>query len=184
MVKLIVKGKRAKQGTDRRGKAKARLETKIFGLARREWLFLIKFFALFLIPYALIHIIDLGWLTSAIASTESWLFNAAGIPSSVVGSEIIAAGTSYTIIADCTGLVMVAMLFALLWATPLKDKRRWLFLAIGVPFLLLFNLARLFVTLWAGVALGPVALEAVHLCFWFVDAAAAVAVWAKAAELW
>jgi len=180
----MVKGKRAKRGTGRGDKTRARPEAKIFGLARHEWLFLAKFFILFAIPYALIHVIDLGWLTRAIASIESGLFNAAGIPSSAVGSEVIAAGANYTIIADCTGLVMVAMLFALLWATPLKDKRRWLFLAIGAPFLLLFNFARLFITLWTGIALGPTALETVHLGFWFVDAAAAVAVWAKAAELW
>jgi len=165
------------------GKKKAKAQTTL-GLAPREWLFLAKFFVFFSVPYVLIHLIDLGWLSGIVAVAETALFNAAGIPSSASGSQIFCAGMNYAIIADCTGLVMIFMLFALLWATPLKGRRRWLFLAVGIPLLLIFNIFRLFLTLYAGVAFGAGALDAVHLGFWFVDAGVVVALWAKAAELW
>ncbi|MCX6767450.1 MAG: exosortase/archaeosortase family protein [Candidatus Micrarchaeota archaeon] len=165
----------AKQGTH----TKAR----VFGLARHEWVFFLKFAALFAIPYFFIHFVDLGPLTASIAGAESVFLSAAGTPARAVGSTVLAAGREFEIVADCTGLVMIIMLAALLWSTPVRRERRWLFLAAGAPFLFVFNLLRLFFTLWVGAALGGLAGEAVHVALWFVDAAVVIALWAKAAEV-
>ena len=166
----------------KKGKKHARTENRALGLARHEWVFLAKFAAFFSVPYALLHVLDLRLLTQPIASFESAFFNAAGVPSSAAASIIFAAGREFEIIPDCTGLVMVILLFALLWSTPIEEKRRRPFFAAGSIFLLAFNLARLFFTLWAGVAWGNAALEAVHVALWFVDSAVVLAVWAVAAE--
>ncbi len=168
----------------RAGKEKSEDGKRILGLARNEWRFLAKFAALFSVPYIMMRFIDLGWLTVLVAGVEGFLFNAAGIPSSVNASILVITGREYEIIPDCTGLVMIIMLSALLWSAPVTRKRRWLFMAAGIPFLFAFNLARLFFTLWTGTVVGGAALDAVHVFLWFVDAGVVVGVWAKAAELW
>jgi len=87
--------------------------------------------------------------------------------------------SGFEIIADCTGLVMVVLLFALLYSTESKaDKPREL--AFYAPFLLAFNLVRLFATLLAHYHLGEAGFEAVHAALWFVDSGVVLWCWSRA----
>jgi len=157
-------------------------ERRFLGLSAGEWIFLARFAGLFSIPYLGMRFSDLAWLTSPVAGAEGFLLNALGLPSSMNDSIITLAGKEYEIIPDCTGLVMIIMLFALLWSTPVKQERKWFFMAFGAPFLLAFNLLRLALTIWMDAVLGVG--EGAHVVFWLVDAGAVVGMWAKAAELW
>lgn len=139
--------------------------------------FLVRFFPVMAVLYALILLIPLPWLYSGIASLEAGFLNGAGIYSVSDGALIHTGAASFEIVAECSGLVMVAMLIALFYASK---TRKWNWLIGGIVFLLLFNLLRLFATLYAGAAFGQGALDVVHPALWFVDAGLVLAVWAKA----
>ena len=120
------------------------------------------------------------WLSRGLAGVEGALLAASGVPVLVDGALLHAGGASFEIVAECSGLVMAAMLIALFFAS---GCRRWGWLAGGVAFLLLFNVARLWFTLYAGAVWGQGALDVVHPVLWFVDAGIVLALWAKAEEL-
>lgn len=150
-------------------------------LKKSELEFLGRFFLLFFIPYILLHVADVSPLSSAIAGVESSALSAAGFPASSSGSLLFVGESVYEIVPDCTGLVMVILLFALLYSTPLDSNRRLRGLLVFTPLLLAFNLARLAVTLLTGAWFGPTALEGAHVLLWFVDSAVVLLAWGRAA---
>jgi exosortase/archaeosortase family protein len=146
--------------------------------------FLVRFLPAFFIPYLLIHFIPLEPLNSAVASTQNAFFDAAGFETELDGSLLVIRGATearYRIITDCSGLVMVFLFAALLYAS----KPSWKALLIYSPLLLAFNLLRLFITLFAGVQHPPL-FEATHAFFWFVDSGVVLLAWSHATgvRLW
>ena len=154
--------------------------TFLFGQKAKE--FLLRFFVAFAALFLLVEAIKLPFLYEAIASFEAAALSSFGIAAVSQGAFIHATNASFEIVAECSGLVMVSMLAALLFASKAKNSLQWL--VAGGVFLFLFNLLRLFATLYAGVAWGPYALDVVHALLWFVDAGVVVAIWGKAEKFW
>ncbi|MFQ5405958.1 MAG: archaeosortase/exosortase family protein [Candidatus Micrarchaeia archaeon] len=170
---------------------KKRKALKKFSLRESEKQFLIKFFLIFFALFLLIHAFDLAPFTSdvstslktAIASLEQKLLHFAGFQV-FRNAEVLYAGVdAYQVVIECTGLVLVALLAALLYSTDLKEKERRRALLLYTPFLLVFNIARLFVTLYSGVAFGRQTLEIVHPVLWIVDSLVVLALWAFSAKI-
>ena len=110
-----------------------------------------------------------------IAGTQAnWLYSA-GIDAFAEGSVVHANGSQFEIVNECSSLVMIALLAALLFAGGKKSD--WKALAIGVPLLFAFNLLRLFATIAIGASFGDGALDPVHYLLWIVDAGLVLAVW-------
>ncbi|VVB67225.1 Transmembrane exosortase (Exosortase_EpsH) [Candidatus Norongarragalina meridionalis] len=144
--------------------------------------FVLKFALLFGIPYILIHVVDIGLATNAVASVEAAMFRTGGFAVSQNAALLFVEGFPFEIVADCTGLMMVFLLLALLWATPVEEKRRVRAFLIWTPFLLGFNLLRMFVTLYVGFS-APSLMDVAHVVLWFVDAGVVILIWMHEAEV-
>lgn len=154
------------------------------GLSKEQKQFLWRFPPLFVIPYAVMRFIPLDFLTRPIAFLESFALNAFGFQTQVFGSTILSQKTVFTIIPDCSGLVMVILFLALYYSTKTRrysiKENEPAALAPYVLFLLAFNLLRLFVTLAVGLSYGGNALDKTHMALWFVDSAVVMLAWAHA----
>ncbi|MBI5226750.1 hypothetical protein HY994_05990 [Candidatus Micrarchaeota archaeon] len=142
--------------------------------------FALRFAFFFGIPYALLHVLPLGGFLDVIAFIESVGLHALGVASVVFGSFLSANSAWFQIVSDCSGLVMVSLLFGLLWSTPVAKTVRERFFLRWAPLLLVYNLVRLLVVLYVGGTLGMRAMDAVHLGLWLVDAALVLGIWWKA----
>ncbi len=156
-------------------------------LTREQKYFLTRFPLYFIPPYVAIHLLDLSWLTKAIAFVESSLLASAGVQNTLYGSFIDTGSVLFQIVVDCSGLVMITLFIALVYsAKPFgkqgkrrsedSQKSRYAFLAF-VPVIFLFNLIRLFFTLLTGVLFGPQVLSIIHFALWFVDAGFVFLLW-------
>lgn len=151
-------------------------------IGNREKSFFVKFIAAFFLLYALLYVFDLRFLTNFIASVQSQALALTGFPNSLDGSVISIPGRAvFEVVRECTGLVMIFMLAALLYAT--RTKSSLYYFAIFAPLLFVFNVVRLFATFYVGASLGIQAMEVAHVLLWFVDAAAVFFLWAIAAEV-
>jgi len=138
--------------------------------------FLARFFPAMILLYAAILLFPQPELYAHIASFEAGALNALGVPAASQGSHIYAGNAAFVIVAECSGLVMIAMLIALFFAS---QSAKWKDLAVGIAFLLVFNLLRVLVTVYSGAVMGQNALDIVHPALWFVDAGVVMAIWAK-----
>jgi len=148
--------------------------------------FLASFLVLFFVPFALIHVVPMGFANEAVAGSEEFLLSTLGYQVEQSGSLLrIGAESYFDIIADCTGAVMVILFFALLYSTPC-DCNRLRALAIYSPLLLGFNLLRLLVTLLTHYHYGLAAFDLAHVALWFVDSGVVLACWSHATgvKLW
>ncbi len=173
-------------------------------LTEQQTHFLTHFPLYFIPPYIAIHLLNLSWLTDAIAFIESSLLASAGVENSLYGSFIDVGNILFEIVVDCSGLVMITLFLALVYSAKpfgksskdgklgkdgkldkgskvskqvqVKQKTSYAFLAF-VPAIFLFNLIRLFFTLWTGVAFGPQVLSIVHFALWFIDAGFVFLLW-------
>ncbi len=142
--------------------------------------FALRFAFFFGLPYLLLHVLPLGFLLDLIAAIESVGLHALGVGSVVFGSFLSANSAWFAIVPDCSGLVMVSLLFGLLWSTPVSIAVRERFFAIWAPALLAYNLVRLLVVLYVAGTYGMGAMDPVHLGLWLVDAALVFGIWWKA----
>ncbi len=138
--------------------------------------FLFRFLSIFFFLFLLLFLFELNWLTRWIAGVETGLLNYVGVPASQEGSYILMGPYLVHIVPECTGLVMVFLLAALLYATRIPELQRRKALVVFTPFLLLFNLLRLLATLlvfyyWQAL------FGAVHVFLWFVDSALVLGLW-------
>lgn len=153
-------------------------------LSGRERSFLFKFLGSFFIIYAAIYAADYLLpgvfvpLERVIALSEASFLSSMEIPATAVGTTVFAAGISFSMAIECTGLVMTAMLLCLLYATDQKQKKIAYGLLLGIPIIFLFNLARVLLTLLVAITYGNATFEAVHALLWFVDALVVIAIWA------
>jgi len=143
--------------------------------------FLARFLFFFFIPFAVIHLVDASFLNAAVASVEQVLLSFLGYDVVAAGPDLLVDGTPFRIVVDCTGLVLVLLLFALLFSTPLKNSVRVRAIIVFTPFLLFFNALRLLLTLSVGAVLGQAVLEVVHVLLWFVDSAVVFFIWMQVA---
>jgi len=147
-------------------------------LSQIEKNFLLKFFAGFSLLYLLVQILPLEAFLQWLASTEAVLLNSAGVNALASATIISTPAIEFEIIRDCSGLLMVALLAALLYATNSRNSLKTLLLF--APLLVAFNLFRLLITLFVGTRFGSGALEAVHFSLWIVDSLIVLLIWARA----
>ena len=141
-----------------------------------EKAFLARFFIIFFALFAILLFAPPVPLNSAIAGIEASLMHSSGVPVAVDGTVLSLGASSAEIVNECSGLVMVILLASLLYSSDIPENRRRLALLAFTPFLLLFNIARLYATLYAYFAAHQL-FEAVHVILWFVDSAVVLACW-------
>lgn len=157
-------------------------QNKWFGLLTpAEIAYLTKFLVIFGGLFLLIEILPLTPLLIAIASFETLLMNALGVQAYSVGQLVYTANAVFLIAPECSGLVMGAMLTALVFSTKVSNKGRAL--ALFIPVLFLFNLIRLAATIDAGAIWGVQTMETVHAALWVVDTALVFLIWTKLVSL-
>ncbi|MFH1106616.1 MAG: archaeosortase/exosortase family protein [Candidatus Micrarchaeota archaeon] len=138
--------------------------------------FLARFLAIFFGLFAVLLLADLRALNEAIASVQAGLLALSGLPVVQHGILLSSGNSAATIVNECSGLVMVILLAALLYASQMPESRRRRTLLIFTPFLLAFNIARLFLTLRAFFTAGAL-FDYVHVLLWFVDSAVVLSIW-------
>lgn len=135
---------------------------------------LAKFLTFFFIPFFLIHVVDFSLLTSFLANLEGFLLSLAGFNTIVSGSLMIVNSTPFLITVDCTGLVLIILLFALFLSTKVGNA---LYFILFSALLLVFNVVRLLLTLEVGGVFGLNAMESTHVFLWFVDSGVVFLIW-------
>lgn len=138
-----------------------------------------KFLILFFTPFTLIHFIDLSFLTSLLSSLEGFFLSNLGFQVFVSKSLLTINSTPFLITVDCTGLVLIILLFALFLSTNTGSLRQFL---IFSALLFLFNIIRLLLTLEVGGTYGLNAMESTHIFLWFVDSAVVFLIWLGVGE--
>lgn len=161
-----------------------------FSLQEGEKKFLIVFLGSFTALYLIVQILPIAPLLEGLASLEAKMLNFAGANASSAQTIIFTPSMEFEIIRDCSGLVMIALLAALLLASnanvpklkpdPGNSLKTLLFFA---PLLLAFNVLRLLATLFVGAQLGRGVLEAVHFSLWIVDSVVVLLIWAKSQQM-
>jgi exosortase/archaeosortase family protein len=86
-----------------------------------------------------------GWelLTGATAAVSGACARAVGLQATVVGSMIMLPSRSLQIDPGCTAVTLLAVYLALIFAYPVSNRMRLLAIAVGVPVLLMANIARI-----------------------------------------
>jgi exosortase/archaeosortase family protein len=130
---------------------------------KKQALFLVKFFAIFFVLQAIILFLSLNFLEQSLASFEAGLLGL-----QVNGNTVFVNGNSFSVDANCTGLLSVAILAAIVFSLrkPKLEKKFLVFFVSGA-LLLLLNVPRLFFVLWAAKEYGVSVAEAVHELSWF-----------------
>ena len=105
-----------------------------------------RFAAAFLVLAGAIIAIDSvgGWRSSrlALATTVTRLSGATGVAAVQAGTLIRVPGRTLSIDLACTAIFIVALYVALIAAYPVSKRARLVGIAIGVPVIIAFNVAR------------------------------------------
>lgn len=154
-------------------KAVAHSEMRKKEFRKKAAVFLIKFFLIYAVLQALLFVFPIMPLLEFIAGTEaSWL----GLQSQ--GNIVMANSHGFEIAENCSGLVSVSVLAAIVFSLSRPElHRKILLFAAGALFLFPLNLLRVYFVLLAAVKIGPGIAEALHVATWFVTSAAIIAVW-------
>ncbi len=86
-----------------------------------------------------------GWdvLTGATATVSGAGARAVGLQATVVGSMIMLPSRSLRIDPQCTAVTLLAVYVALIFAYPVSSRMRLLAILVGVPVLIVANIARI-----------------------------------------
>jgi len=143
------------------------------GFAGKAAVFLTKFFAIYAVLQLLILFAPLGPLKEFIASVEAGLLGA-----EAYGSLVILGGHRFEIVANCTGLMGISVLAAIIFSLRQPETRKKLAL-VGAGTLVLFplNIVRVYFVLLAATAFGAEIAEALHVVSWFGVSAAILLLW-------
>ena len=140
---------------------------------RKELIFLVKFFAIYLVLQAMILMAPLGWLQNFIASLEAGLL---GLESTA--NAIQAGGGTFVIAANCTGLVSASILAAVVFSLKKPEfKKKLLVFAAGTVALMLLNIVRIYLVLLVATSFGTALADTAHTISWFTTAALVLVAW-------
>ncbi len=160
-----------------------------FSLSPSERAFLLRFFLCFFALYLALLALDFyaPALTlpakSFVAQSELVMLRAAGFPVSLDGLVIHSQGSAYLIVVECTGLVLVMLLFSLLFASRLHKKKLFSHFVPYSVFLFAFNIVRVLLTISVGLSFGDAALDAVHVSLWLFDSLLVLWLWMRTAGI-
>ncbi|HLC48083.1 MAG TPA: archaeosortase/exosortase family protein [Candidatus Norongarragalinales archaeon] len=148
-------------------------------LKKGEIGFLAKFLALISILFLLLKTVQMGFLLEWIASWEYGALRFLNLPAILDGATIALPSVKIRIVPECSGLFMPILLAALLWSTKIEAGKRIRYMLIFTPLLFLFNLIRLFATIFT-LAVAPGLFDLMHITLWFVDSAIVLLIWMDA----
>jgi exosortase/archaeosortase family protein len=104
-------------------------------------------------------------ITALLARATGALARLAGTPVEVTGSLLYADGYGLEVIWQCSGATPMAVFVAAVAAFPSSWRAKLVGWAIGLPLLVVANLARLLTLLWVGMH-HPHAFDTMHLRVW------------------
>ena len=140
---------------------------------KKAILFLIKFFVIYAVLQFLILVLPIGFIENGIAEIEA---NAIG--EGAEGNLIELEGHSFQIVPNCTGLVGISVLAAIIFALRKpKLKKKLALLCIGALILFPLNLLRIYFVLWVSIIYNPEIGETLHMTTWFIAAGAILVIW-------
>ena len=144
--------------------------------------FLLRFLILFTPLYALIELTTIYYsnntLTQLITQLQHFLLQYIGITTTTTNNLLFLNQTTFEIIPDCTGLMLIAMLASLLYATrSVKIEHKIKTLLFGGAALLIFNQIRLLTTLILFFLHGQNTFELVHFALWIIDSLLVLGIW-------
>ncbi len=131
--------------------------------------FFLKFVILFLFFQYILFTIDLSLVEKGLAQTISTITNYPAIENKIYTETQV-----FEIGPNCTGLLTLAILIALLLSleVPKKETKVKIFL-VGLPIVLLTNLARIYLLLYVP----KKEIFLVHTITWFLNAFVILAIW-------
>ena len=138
---------------------------------KKIYLFLVKFFVIFIILSTIIEFLHLSFLTEFIT-----FISASYLGLDFVGSVVFVGATNFIVTNSCTGLVSGVILIALLFAGKKPALTKKLFLtAFGISLLLLINIPRvMIVLLFAKIGFDA---ELIHTLTWFFMSGIVLLIW-------
>lgn len=140
---------------------------------KKAMLFLAKFFIVYLVLQYLILLAPLDGLKNGIAATEAMLL---GVEAD--GNILSLNGHAFEIVANCTGLVGISVLAAIIFSLKKPELRKKAVLfAIGAAILFPLNIVRVYLVLLVASAVNPGMAETLHIATWFATSALIILVW-------
>ena len=142
-------------------------------MEKKYFLFLAKFFAIFIVLHTLIYFVDLSWLQNSIAGFEAGLLN---IP---VQEQFVQVNSDvFEVSQSCTGLISSFILAAIVFSLKKPElKTKAVLFTLGSITLLLVNLVRVYLVLLAAQLYGLMAAHWLHVLSWFAMSALIIALW-------
>lgn len=135
--------------------------------------FLIKFFLIYAVLQTLILVAPLEPLQNSIASFEAGLF---GLEPE--GNSIAFDSQRFEIVANCTGLMGISVLAAIIFAlTKPGLKKKLALFAGGTAILFPLNLLRVYIVIAVAMTLDPNMAETLHTITWFTTSALILGLW-------
>ncbi len=144
-------------------------------LSEKEKHFLFYFIVVFSLIFAVLKILEPRSINLLVAQLQESILSTAGYPVLRNGTSLLVGNTAFEIVVDCSGLVMMAMFFALLYST--KTRIPHLRMLGYFAFFFFFNLFRIAFTIAVGADYGNAAINVVHPVLWFVDSGIVFACW-------
>lgn len=147
--------------------------TEVKDFNRKAIIFLIKFFLIYAVLQTIILAAPIGFLKEFVALTEA---NALGFEAE--GNIILFNEHRFEIVANCTGLMSISVLAAIVFSLrkPSLKKKLGLF-GVGTAILFPLNLFRVYLVLLAAVSFNPGIAENLHVATWFGTSAAIMILW-------
>ena len=144
---------------------------------KKAILFLIKFFVIYAVLQFLILALPIGFIENGIAEIEASAIGGKA-EGNVIEFDNATATHSFQIVPNCTGLVGISVLAAIIFALrkPKLNKKIAL-LAIGAAILFPLNLLRVYFVLWISIVYSPEIGEILHITTWFIAAGAILVIW-------
>lgn len=138
---------------------------------KKLFLFVVKFFVIYLVLSTLVGLVDLSFLTNGITKISAEYL---GLTYSE--SKIFVNSGEFIVGNSCTGLVSASILIAIIFALKKpSDKKKVLLAALGTLILLIMNIPRVMLVLFAAqIGFDP---ELVHMLTWFLMSAIILIVW-------
>jgi len=146
---------------------------------KRLVVFLISFFLIYFILGEIINLLDLSFLTNALASFSASVVGGVALGNLVILGE----GSKFVVSNMCTGLVSASILAAVVFSLrkPNMKKKVALFV-LGTILLMLINIPRIILVLLAAKA--GFDAEMVHMATWFLMSAAILLIWYVGTKAW
>ena len=136
-------------------------------------LFLIKFFLIYAILQTIILMAPLEPLQNSIAEFEAGLL---GLEAE--GNTIPVNSNRFEIVANCTGLMSISVLAAIIFSLRKPElKKKIMLFAAGAIILFPLNLLRVYLVIVTATTINPELAEILHTITWFTTSAIILAMW-------